>query len=116
MFHPRHTDRRPRTRLALEPLEGRVTPAVVPVTPNTLAASGWQLTASDGNPAPPPPSVVFESGPATAPAGFGSLEFRISAAGSDAAQARLTTLNNTLLSDLTAVSYSTLVDQNNGGL
>jgi len=103
-------------RLGLEALEGRVNPVVVPVTPTSLAASGWQLTASDGNPAAPPPSAVFEAGPATPPAGGGSLEFRISPLGDDAAQARLTTLGGTLLSDLTAVSYSTYVDQNNGGL
>ena len=51
-----------------------------------------------------------------APVGFGSLEFRISPLGSDAAQARLTTLAGTHLSDLTTLSYSTNVDQNNGGL
>src|SRR5687768_3301857 len=104
---------RPANRLRFEALESRLAPAVT-VSPNNLA--GWQLTASDGNTAPPPPSAQFGFGPAAPAAGTGSLELRISPAGSDAAQARNPSYSGTLLTDLQGLTYSTYVDQNNGGL
>jgi hypothetical protein len=87
--------------------------AAVIVSPGNLG--DWQITASDGNTAPPPPSAVFVVGPAVPPLGIGSLEFRLSPLGSDAAQARNTAFAGTPLSSLNAFSYSTYVDQNNGG-
>lgn len=109
-----HTHPRRRSRLVLEILENRLAPAIVLVTPNNL--NGWQLTASDDNTAPPQPSALFESGPATPPLGAGSLELRISTAGADAAQARNPNFGETLLNNLSALRYSTFVEQNNGGL
>ena len=103
-----------RYRPRVEGLEDRAVPAVSIVTPANLA--GWALTASDGDPAPPAPSAQFVFGPDTPPAGDGSIELAVSAAGSDAAQARNASYGGTLLSDLTALSYSTYVQQNNGGL
>ena len=75
----------------------------------------WQITASDGNSGSPPPSALFVVGPAVPPLGAGSLELRISPAGSDAAQARNAAFSGVLLSDFTALGYSTYVEQNNGG-
>lgn len=75
----------------------------------------WQLTATDGSPAAPPPSALFVVGPDVPPLGVGSLEFRTSPAGSDAAQARNTAFGGVLLSDFTALGYSSYVEQNNGG-
>ena len=83
------------------------------VSPGNLG--DWQITASDGDPGAPPPSAQFVVGPAVPPLGVGSLEFRLSPAGSDAAQARNTAFAGTLLSAFTGLSYSTYVDQNNGG-
>jgi hypothetical protein len=76
----------------------------------------WQITATDGDPAAPPPSALFVVGPSVPPLGVGSLEFRIGPDGSAAAQARNTAFAGRLLSDFTALSYSTYVDQNNGGM
>lgn len=111
----RRSGRRPAfCRILLERLEDRLAPAIVPVTANNL--NDWQITASDGNVAAPAPSALFEFGPATPPLAFGSLELRISGAGSDAAQARNTAFSGTFLNALSALGYSSFVEQNNGGL
>lgn len=109
----RSYDRATRRQHFVEALEDRRLLATVTVYPADF--DGWQLTTSDGDPGAPPPSAVFEPGPATPPLGDGSLEFRISPAGSDDAQARNTQFSGTLLSSLTALGYSTYVEQNNGG-
>jgi parallel beta-helix repeat protein len=103
-----------RLDLRVELLEDRAVPSVVPV--NYETPNGWQLTASGpGGAALPAPSAVFENGPSAPPLGTGSLELRIGTDGDLSAQARLTSFAGTQLSDLTALSYSTFVELNNGG-
>src|SRR5438128_8006502 len=61
-------------------------------------------------------ALNFVSGPASAPCGTGSAEFRIDSTGASKTTLSNTNYNGTPLNDLTALSYSTFVAANNGGL
>lgn len=82
--------------------------ATLKVTPSNL--QGWQTqTSGTGQ------SVTFEQGPATPPLGVGSVELSVGPNGSGAAQLRHPGYQGTRLADLTALSYSTYVDQDGSG-
>lgn len=74
------------------------------VTPTSL--QGWQISGDPGT------AVAFVDGPATPPLGSGSLEFRIPANGDLFANLRQPNYAGTRLNSLTALSYSTYVQQN----
>lgn len=78
------------------------------VTPTNL--QGWQTqTSGTGQ------TVTFEQGPGTPPLGTGSVEFSVGPDGDGAAQLRQTGYSGTRLDELTALSYSTYVDQDGSG-
>jgi hypothetical protein len=77
---------------------------VSPLTPN-----GWVLTGSGGS------TATHESGPATPPLGDDSLQLKVDATGSTAAQARNTTYQGTQLADVTELSYHTFITFNQSG-
>lgn len=104
---------RPQTRRILLSFLLVIVPSVLfgqtVVSPGNL--DGWTPTATDMNPAPPPPSVEFVTGPMTPPGGVGSVEFRIPADGDQAAQMRNNNYAGTRLADITELSYFTYVQQ-----
>src|SRR4051794_13392776 len=107
-----------RYRPQLEAMEDRVVPAVTIVTP--LHPAGWTPTATDASfnpddPAPPPPSSQYVSGPAAPPLGDGSIELAVGPNGDASAQLRNADYDGTLLGDLTALGYSTYVQQDGSG-
>jgi hypothetical protein len=75
--------------------------------------NGWEIQATNGS------AISFVNGPATPPCGIGSAQFTVGPSTNGqydtAAQLRNTKYAGTLLSDLTAMSYSTFVTRNNGG-
>ena len=83
------------------------------VTPSNL--QGWQLTTTAGTGNVPPPAVYLAEGFETPPAGTGSLHITPGQDGGDAAQARQPAYGGTLLSNLTALSYSTFVEVDGSG-
>ena len=87
---------------------GALAAGVVTVTPSNL--QGWQTqTSGTGQ------TVTFENGPGTPPLGTGSVELSVGPDGNGAAQLRNPNYAGTLLSDLTALSYSTYVEQFGSG-
>lgn len=97
----------PSPRLRVESLEDRTVPSTVTVTPASMA--GW-ITQASGT-----AQVSFETGPGTPPAGTGSVQLSVGADGNSAAQVRTNTYAGTALADLTALSYSTYVQQDGSG-
>jgi hypothetical protein len=81
--------------------------ATVNVTP--LNTNGWQ-TQSSGT-----ASVTFVTGPGTPPLGIGSAQLAVGADGGSAAQLRNPNYAGTLLSDITALSYSTYAQSGGSG-
>lgn len=81
------------------------------VFPSNL--QGWELQTVPGAVEDPatPPSVVFESGPATPPLGVGSLQLSPGSDGDSGAAARNPNFNAVPLDELSALSYQTYVDQ-----
>jgi hypothetical protein len=77
------------------------------VTPAIL--QGWQIQTDTTQ------AVTFVEGPATPPLPTGSAQMSVGADGDGAAQLRQTGFAGTKLADLTALGYSTYVQQNNGG-
>ena len=68
---------------------------------------GWAENESGGS------TVEFVNGPETPPLGTGSAEFRVDATGATAAQLRNDTYDGLALADITELSYSTYVTNNN---
>lgn len=104
-----------RNRLAFRLLAGVAAMACSAVSANAATVTvsgntdGWTVTDGVGW------SHAFVNGPATPPAGTGSLNFKENTNdGSDAGQASLSSYDGRLLSDLTAFSYSTYVTTWNG--
>src|SRR5687767_13254512 len=83
------------------------------VTPSSL--QGWQLLPGDGTGNLPPPAVYLAPGFETPPLGSGSLHITPGQDGNDNAQARHPGYAGTLLSNLTALSYSTFVEVDGSG-
>lgn len=82
--------------------------ATLVVSPANL--QGWQIqTSGTGQ------SVTFETGPGTPPLGIGSAEMSVGPNGAGAAQLRQTEYGGTRLDSLTALSYSTYVQQQGSG-
>lgn len=77
------------------------------VTPTTL--QGWQIQTDTTQ------TVTFVEGPATPPLPTGSAQLSVGADGDGGAQLRQTNFAGTKLADLTTLSYSTFVQQNNDG-
>ncbi len=77
------------------------------VTPTSLAP--WQIVNAGGG------TVTFENGPGTPPLGTGSAELRVGPNGGDFASLRHPGYQGVELADLTALSYSTYVDQDGSG-
>ncbi|MDP9329987.1 MAG: hypothetical protein M3P11_05015 [Actinomycetota bacterium] len=69
--------------------------------------NGWTLYQGDTT-----ATVGFVNGPATAPAGAGSLQYQVGSNGDDFAEVRNTSHAGTLLSNLTTLNYSTYVSVN----
>ena len=82
--------------------------ATLKATPSNL--QGWQIQTSGTGQA-----VTFEQGPATPPLGVGSVELSVGPNGAGAAQLRHPGYQGVKLADLTALSYSTYVDQDGSG-
>lgn len=78
--------------------------AEVNVTPDNL--NGWQLLQTGGS------TVKFVDGPDEPLCGIGSLEFTVEATGATGAEARNSNYNTLSLDEITALSYSTFVQQN----
>jgi hypothetical protein len=87
--------------------------ATVIVSPANF--QGWQIQISDANVMNTPPSVTFVNGPGTPPLGTGSAQFSVGTDGNDAAQLRHPGYSGLLLNQLTALSYSTYVQQDGSG-
>ncbi|MDQ4120868.1 MAG: carboxypeptidase-like regulatory domain-containing protein [Acidobacteriota bacterium] len=85
--------------------------ATVVVTPGNL--QGWQIvtTPASGSTA----SVTFVNGPGTPPLGTGSAQLSVGSNGNSSAELRNPNYAGTLLSQITALSYSTYVQQNTDG-
>lgn len=85
--------------------------ATVVVSPSNL--QGWQTvtTPTTGSTA----SVSFVNGPGTPPLGTGSAQLSVGSDGDSSAELRNPNYAGTLLSQLTALSYSTYVQQNTDG-
>ncbi len=85
--------------------------ATVVVSPSNL--QGWQTvtTPTNGSTA----SVSFVNGPGTPPLGTGSAQLSVGSNGNGSAELRNPNYAGTLLSQLTALSYSTYVQQNTDG-
>src|SRR5438132_3901637 len=79
----------------------------VDVSPGNL--EGWAAQGTGSS------TLNFVNGPASAPCGTGSAEFRIDSSGASQASLANANYNGTRLNDLTALSYSTFVSTNNGG-
>lgn len=77
------------------------------ITPT--APGPWQFTAS-ASALPAPPASYIAPGFETPPLGIGSVHLAVGQDGNLSAQARNTAYAGTLLSNLTALSYSTFVD------
>ena len=107
LFGPARRSPRKTFRPALERMEDRTVPATVKVSP--AAMNGWALTQSGTA------TASFVNGPATPPLGTGSVQLAVGADGNSAAQARSTALTGTKLADVTALSYSTYVQQDGSG-
>lgn len=71
--------------------------------------NGWTAGGSGGA------AAAFVAGPDTAPAGSGSAELSVGANGDDAAQLRYGGFAGVELADLTALTYSTYVQQDGSG-
>ena len=82
--------------------------ATVTVSPPSNL-NGWVPTQSGTA------ATTFVTGPATPPLGVGSVQLAIGADGNSAAQMRNTTYNGTLLSSISALSYSTFVQMDGSG-
>ncbi|HVW67070.1 MAG TPA: LamG-like jellyroll fold domain-containing protein [Candidatus Peribacteraceae bacterium] len=80
--------------------------ATTVITPTTM--DGWTLQPS-GN-----ASGSLVTGPATPPAGSGSMRLSVGPNGNDGIQLRNTSFSGTKLTDLTQLSYSTYVTHNSG--
>jgi hypothetical protein len=78
---------------------------VVVVSPSNT--NGWSLYPGNIT-----ATVGFVNGPATAPAGAGSLKYQVGSNGDDFAEVRNTSHAGTRLSDLTTLNYSTYVSDN----
>ena len=83
------------------------------VTPTNT--QGWQLTTSSGAGNVPPPAAYLAPGFETPPLGSGSLHLGVGQDGNDNAQARHPGYAGTLLSNLTALSYSTFTEVDGSG-
>ena len=83
------------------------------VTPTNLQS--WQLTTSSGTGNTPPPAIYLAPGFETPPLGSGSLHMTPGDDGNDNAQARHPGYAGTLLSNLTALSYSTFTEVDGSG-
>jgi len=79
------------------------------ITPT--APGPWQFQSAGGPPAAPPAAYIAP-GFDTPPLGIGSVHLAVGSDGNASAQARNTAYAGTLLSDLTALSYSTYIDVN----
>jgi len=77
--------------------------ATVEVDVSPCNLDGWTPSATGSS------SLNFVNGPATPPCGTGSAEFRIDSTGASNATLANVNYNNTMLSDLTALSYNTFV-------
>jgi hypothetical protein len=88
-------------------IEVTPTPNILVVSPSNL--QGWQTTKTGTA------TVTFETGPATPPLGTGSVELNVGPNGDDAAQVRHPGYVGTMITNLTALSYSAYVDQGGSG-
>ena len=84
----------------------------VVVSPGSL--DGWQITTSAGT-GSPPPSAVFETGPASPPGPIGSLQLSPGGDGSQNAAARNPNYDGVRLADITGLSYWGYVDEQGTG-
>jgi uncharacterized repeat protein (TIGR01451 family) len=87
--------------------------AQVVVTPAN--PQGWQFTASSGVGNVPPPASYLAPGFETPPLGIGSVHLTPGQDGNDSAQTRQTLYSGTLLSAITALSYSTFTEVDGSG-
>ena len=82
------------------------------VGPGNQAATGWHtLQGIFGEPGPDTGTQTYETGPATPPLGVGSLEFRIGSNNNWSETVGYIALNDVALGNLTALSYSTFIEQ-----
>jgi uncharacterized repeat protein (TIGR01451 family) len=93
----------------LTPLSAAAQTMVTPTAPGP-----WQFTAS-ASALPAPPASYIAPGFETPPLGAGSVHLAVGSNGGLNAQARNTAFAGTLLSSLTALSYSTYVDVDGSG-
>ena len=93
--------------LRVEAMEDRSVPSTVKVSPAAL--DGW-ATQTSGT-----ASTAFVAGPETPPLGTGSAQLSVGADGNSGAQVRYTGAAGTKVADLTALSYSTYVEQDGAG-
>ena len=83
------------------------------VTPSNL--QGWQFVPSNGAGNVPPPAVYLAPGFETPPLGTGSVHLAVGQDGNDAARLRQPNYAGTLLSSITALSYSTFTEVDGSG-
>jgi hypothetical protein len=100
-------------------LAGQSDAAIVVVTPSNLDGWATMVTDSSGAQGSPNPTAgaVFVNGPATPPAGVGSLNLYTgngTVGGDGSAQARNSDYAGLRVSTITTLSYSTFVASNNG--
>ena len=102
-----------RTALALVVLLLAAPAAAAQTVVSPANLQGWQLQTVPGTVESPatPPSTVFETGPVTPPLGAGSLQLSPGSDGDAGAAARNPNFDGVRLDQLTALAYSTYVDQ-----
>jgi len=103
--------------LALCTLSSASLAATVVVSPADM--DGWAFRTPDPDPNTPANETTataqFVNGPGTPPLGTGSAQLNVGSNGVSTAQIRNTNYAGTMLSELTALSYSTYVAQNLNG-
>jgi hypothetical protein len=91
---------------------GQAEAATTVVTPGSLG--DWTIN-NDSSGGPATASVTFQTGPAIPPLGVGSVQLSVGSNGDGAAQLRNAAFAGTKLSDLSALSYYTYVEQTGSG-
>jgi hypothetical protein len=89
-----------------------INPTNTQIEVNPGNPSGWALRTTG---TPLTASAQYVNGPANPPLGQGSVQFSVGANGDGAAEIRNTDYSGTKLSELTALSYSTYVQQGGSG-
>src|SRR3989449_61502 len=100
--------------IALSPIVASALPpaGMIVVSPTSMA--GWTIQVDAGVSATPTAAAAFVSGPGTPPLGGGSAALTVGTDGDSGVQLRNPGYAGTLLSDITALSYSTYVSAFNG--